>query len=67
MKKKTIYQVLATATIWFIQIVLFCQIPVDFTTNTFLAFVCMGLVFLGWVPYYLYFKKQNLKTATGEI
>lgn len=65
MKKKTIYQVAITVAIWFFQILLFCQIPVDFTTNVFLSFVCMGLVFLGWVPYYLYFKKQNLKVTGG--
>jgi len=66
MKKKSITQVSITVVLWFIQIVLFCQIPVDFTTNVFLSFLCMGLVFLGWVPYYLYFKNRNLK-ITGEI
>jgi hypothetical protein len=68
MKKKTITytQVAITVAIWFFQILLFCQIPVDFTTNVFLSFVCMGLVFLGWVPYYFYFKNRNLK-VTGEI
>ncbi len=47
MKKKTITytQVAITVAIWFFQILLFCQIPVDFTTNVFLSFVCMGLVF----------------------
>jgi hypothetical protein len=58
-------QILLTIIGWSLQVFLFCQIPVDFTTNIFLAFVCMGLFFLGWIPYYIYFKKQNLK-ASGE-
>ncbi len=58
-------QILIMVIAWAMQVFLFCQIPVDFTTNTLLAFICMGLFFLGWIPYYIYFTKQNLK-ETGE-
>jgi len=44
-------QILLTIIGWALQVFLFCQIPVDFTTNIFLAFVCMGLFFLGWILY----------------